>query len=107
MADHASDCELCALARTTRWYAQYREPFAFTILDCDSCDTPMAVLGEHRAAISEEERAVMTGALRHLADALAMCDPDDLWFDDKMRQIPDHYHVHLRRRPSWCRTVKS
>ena len=25
----------------------------------------------------------------------------ELFFDDRMRQIPDHYHLHARVRPKW------
>jgi hypothetical protein len=25
----------------------------------------------------------------------------DLFFDDRMKQIPDHYHLHARVRPKW------
>ena len=51
-------CDLCELKEYTPWYASFTQPFRFTILDCDSCDTPMAVLGEHRAEPTAEERAV-------------------------------------------------
>ena len=86
-------CELCELAPTTRWYAQYFHPLRFTILDCDSCDVPMAVLGEHRIGPSEEERAIMQRALTVVASEIGM---GEIFFDDNMRQIPDHYHVHAR-----------
>lgn len=91
-----STCELCALARTTTWHAEHDEPFRFVLLDCDSCDVPMAVLGAHRAAPTPEERAVMQGELGKLAQSLF---GDDWFFDDHMRQIPDHYHCHARRLP--------
>jgi len=91
-------CELCELVRSTRWYAQFFSPLAFTLLDCDSCDTPMAVLGEHRASVSDEERRIMTAALGLVAESLGL---EGVVFDDRMRQIPDHYHVHVRVRPSW------
>jgi hypothetical protein len=91
-------CELCELAPTTTWYAQYDDPFRFTILDCDSCDVPMAVLGAHRAAPTEEEREAMRDALATIADAKY---PAGWYFDDHMRQIPDHYHLHARPYPAW------
>ena len=52
-------CELCELREYTQHYARFTHPVAFTILDCDSCDTPMAVLGEHRATATEAERALI------------------------------------------------
>jgi len=91
-------CELCELARTTRWYAEHDEPFRFVIIDCDSCDVPMAVLGEHRSSITDEERAVLREALTRLADEMY---PQGWTFDDRMRQIPDHYHAHARPYPAW------
>jgi hypothetical protein len=93
-------CELCELARTTKWYAERDEPFRFVIIDCDSCDVPMAVLGEHRRAPTAEERAVLENELRTVADAKY---PQGWFFDDTMRQIPDHYHAHARPYPAWWR----
>ena len=91
-------CELCELVRSTRWYAQFYDPLPFTVLDCDSCDTPMAVLGEHRATVSEEERATMVRALEMIGQTIGL---GDILFDDRMRQIPDHYHLHARVAPAW------
>ena len=93
-------CELCDLARTTTWYAEYEEPFRFVVLDCDSCDVPMAVLGAHRRDPTDDERAHMRAALTRIADAKY---PHGWFFDDHMRQIPDHYHLHARPYPSWWR----
>ena len=97
-------CELCELARTTVWYAEHEEPFRFVVLDCDSCDVPMAVLGAHRPTPTESERAVMQRALAEIADAKY---PRGWYFDDHMRQIPDHYHLHARPYPAWWRERKS
>jgi hypothetical protein len=58
----------------------------------------MAVLGEHRARPTDEESAVLRGALGKIADEKY---PRGWSFDDHMRQIPDHYHLHARPRPSW------
>ena len=91
-------CELCELAPTTTWYGEYQDPFRFTILDCDSCDVPMAVLGAHRAAPTDEERAAMKDALATVANEKY---PGGWYFDDHMRQIPDHYHLHARPYPAW------
>lgn len=91
-------CELCALQRTTTWYETHEEPFRFTILDCDSCDVPMAVLGIHRARPTDAERTHLQQALARIADAKY---PHGWFFDDHMRQIPDHYHLHARPYPAW------
>src|SRR5262249_7769344 len=96
----ARRCELCELARTTRWYAQFFDPLPFTVLDCDSCDTPMAVLGEHRTSVTQAERVMMMRALTSVVEAIGI-DPSRVFFDDRMRQIPEHYHVHVRVQPTW------
>ncbi len=80
------------------WYAEHNAPFRFVVLDCDSCDVPMAVLGAHRAVITPAERAVIQAALAQIADTKY---PHGWYFDDHMRQIPDHYHLHARPYPPW------
>lgn len=94
----ATRCELCELARTTTWHAEYDDPFRFVILDCDSCEVPMAVLGAHRATPTEDERAVMQRCLAAIADGKY---PRGWYFDDHLRQIPEHYHLHARPYPPW------
>ncbi len=98
MSTSGKPCELCELAATTHWYAQRVEPFPFTILDCDSCDVPMVVLGAHRARPDADERAVMQQALAEVADARSAAGS---FFDDHMRKIPEHYHWHARTLPAW------
>ena len=61
-------CDLCVLARYTQWYAEFHHPLRFTILDCDSCDVPIAVLGEHRVQVTPEEVAYMEKALSLVAE---------------------------------------
>jgi len=100
MKKDQKSCELCELVRTTTWYAEVHEPFRFTILDCDSCDVPMAVLGEHRKLPSQQESVTMRRALAAMADEKS---PQGWVFDDNMRQIPEHYHLHARPYPPWWR----
>ncbi len=97
-----SGCELCRPARTTAWYAEIQQPFPFVVIDCDSCEVPMAVLGDHRRAPSDAEREVMQRELGRIADEKF---PGGWFFDDHMRQIPDHYHVHARPYPAWWRKL--
>ena len=92
-------CELCELRDYTQRYADFVHPFKFTILDCDSCDTPMAVLGEHRAVPTDAERAFMIEALSLVARA--KYGADKFGIDDVMRQIPDHCHMHARPIRRW------
>ena len=89
-------CDLCDLRDYTQRYCEFVHPFKFTILDCDSCDTPMAVLGEHRSAPTEAEKSLMIEVLS--AIARAKWGADGFFIDDVMRQIPDHCHIHARRR---------
>ena len=87
-------CELCELRDYTQRYCQFVFPFKFTILDCDSCETPMAVLGDHRANPTDEERAFMIDALSVVARG--KYGADRFVIDGVMRQIPDHCHIHAR-----------
>ena len=92
-------CDLCELKHYTPWYAQFELPFKFAILDCDSCDTPMAVLGDHRVAPSDDEKAFMVEALSLVARK--KFGNSDFIIDDVMRQIPDHCHMHARPIRRW------
>ncbi len=87
-------CELCELKDYTQRYCDFVFPFKFTILDCDSCDTPMAVLGDHRVSPTDEERALMLEVLS--AVGRAKYGIDNFVIDGVMRQIPDHCHIHAR-----------
>ncbi len=95
---HRVSCELCELSRSTTWYAEFEDPFRFTILDCDSCDVPMAVIGWHVKTLTAAESEVVRAALTEVADSKY---PQGWFFDDHMRQIPDHYHTHARPYPAW------
>ncbi len=94
-------CELCELREYTQRYCQFVYPFRFTILDCDSCDTPMAVLGEHRAICTDAERAFITEALSLVARA--KYGDQNFIIDGVMRQIPDHCHIHARPPFFWTK----
>ncbi|MBF6567569.1 MAG: hypothetical protein IVW54_01685 [Candidatus Binataceae bacterium] len=94
-------CELCELSEYTQHYCRYIHPFRFSILDCDSCDTPMAVLGEHRAAPTDFERQFMVEALSMVARF--RYGEGRFVIDGIMRQIPDHCHLHARPLADWAR----
>ena len=89
-------CDLCEMAHYTQWYAEFLAPFRFTILDCDSCEVPIAVLGEHRVDVNPEEVAFMEDALNMVAKQKYTGKFPKWMFDHNMRQIPDHYHFHIR-----------
>jgi len=89
-------CDLCQLARYTQWYAEFHYPFRFTILDCDSCDVPIVVLGEHRIAVTSEEVAYMEKTLNLVAEQKFAGKFPNWFLDNKLQQIPTHYHFTLR-----------
>lgn len=89
-------CDLCELAHYTQWYAEFAWPFCFTILDCDACDVPIAVLGEHRVDVDPAAVAFMEAALHLVAERKYTGEFPKWMFDHVMRQIPDHYHFHVR-----------
>ena len=89
-------CDLCELAHYTQWYAEFAWPFRFTILDCDACDVPIAVLGEHRVDMAAADVAFMEAALHLVAERKYTGKFPKWMFDHVMRQIPDHYHFHVR-----------
>ena len=89
-------CDLCELAHYTQWYAEFAWPVRFTILDCDACDVPIAVLGEHRVDVSPADVAFMEAALHLVAERKYTGKFPKWTFDHVMRQIPDHYHFHVR-----------
>ncbi len=89
-------CDLCEMAHYTQWYAEFHAPFRFTILDCDSCEVPIAVLGEHRVDVNPEEITLMEDALNMVAEQKYTGKFPKWMFDHNMRQIPDHYHFHVR-----------
>ena len=89
-------CDLCEMAQYTQWYAEFYAPLRFTILDCDSCEVPIAVLGEHRVEVRPQEVAFMENALNLVAEQKYTGKFPKWMFDHNMRQIPDHYHFHVR-----------
>ena len=89
-------CDLCELAHYTQWYAEFAWPFRFTILDCDACDVPIAVLGEHRVDVGAMDVAFMEAALHLVAERIYTGKFPKWTFDHVTRQIPDHYHFHVR-----------
>jgi hypothetical protein len=89
-------CELCALRRTTPWHVA--EHPAFVILDCDSCDTPMALLRRHGLplhALPPALAAQMLAALAAVADA--RYGSSGWYFDGLQRSVCLHTHVHARQ----------
>ena len=80
-------CPLCEARPLTNWYY---ECSLFWIADCVSCGTPMVVLREHRTKPEQWIIDEMLMACRQLFDM------EKFEVDYRMRQIPNHFHFHLR-----------
>ena len=94
---HADDCELCeAAAITERYYSDDR----CWVAECESCSVPMVVWRTHSPTPPSADRDAMLAALKATVSGLGLA-ADEIWIDEHMRTIPDHYHAHARRRPSW------
>ncbi len=88
-----SHCELCVgAAITTRYFADDE----CWIADCLICGVPMVVWREHNPIPPDEVR---TRLIEHLGPVAQDAFGGREWYyDDHMRNIPDHYHGHARRR---------
>ena len=82
-------CLLCAAERITHWY---HEDDVCWIADCTICATPMVVWRRHGLDVPDGDRSHMLGRLAEVAGRIF----DGHYFDDHMRNIPDHFHVHAR-----------
>ena len=89
------DCELCEAARFTHWY--YEDEICW-IADCEACSTPMAVWKSHG---TEPEPGEVDWMLERLTQVgLDRFGEGVASVDRTMRQVPDHFHAHLRD-PHW------
>jgi hypothetical protein len=80
---------LCAAARITRWY--YEDDICW-IAECELCATPMVVWRVHAVRPPTDDLAHMQARLQEVAAEHF----GEIWIDDNMRSIPDHYHAHGR-----------
>jgi len=85
-------CDLCEAARVTPWF--YEDDLCW-VAECEFCSVPMVVLREH---VRDPPEAVKAALHDRLADVVGQQFDFDHWVDDNMRNIPDHYHAHARRR---------
>jgi len=100
MHTYDESCDLCALAfdgeiKTPKHY----EDDDFIIVDCLICRVPMAVLKEHRASFTDEEKERLLAIFKDLFG-------DKHHPDFEQRRIPEHAHVHFRttrHAPPWVR----
>ena len=91
MADTAH-CDLCEAARITAWFF---EDDVCWVAECEFCSVPMVVWRVHDPSPPEAVRAYMLGRLEEIVTAQGGFAH---FIDDTMRNIPDHYHAHARRR---------
>lgn len=82
-------CLLCAAERITHWY--HADDVCW-IADCTICETPMVVWRHHGLDVPDADRQHMLGRLAEVAGQVF----DGHYFDDHMRNIPHHFHVHAR-----------
>ena len=90
-----SHCDLCEAARLTEWF---HEDDLCWIAECEVCSVPMIVWKVHDPSPSDEVKASLHATLRRVVEALFV---DEIYIDDNMRNIPDHYHAHARGRGKW------
>ena len=90
LPDPSDDCDLCEAARITPWF---HEDDICWIAECEQCCVPMAVWKRHDPDPSEEVRVVLKALL---GTVVAIHYGFECWFDEQMRTIPSHYHVHAR-----------
>lgn len=87
----ARPCDLCEAARMTPWF---HEDDICWVAECEVCAVPMVVWREHGTDPPPEEREHMLRVLGEVAGAVI----GEYHIDPVMRNIPDHFHAHARRR---------
>lgn len=85
MASTGMKCDLCELKPITTIH--YADDLV-VVVDCVTCGCKMAVIRRHDAQPTDRE-------VEHIARLKAHLAPHATW-DDAMRSIPDHWHVHWR-----------
>ena len=84
-------CDLCKLERRTNVYEDNK---ALIIMDCDSCQVPMAVWKEHTMKIDKMDESIMRGMLVDVG--YEFYKGDSFRIDTIQNEIPDHLHWHAR-----------
>ncbi len=96
-----NDCDLCEAARMTRWF--FEDDLCW-VADCEFCDVPMIVWKNHAPRPDEATKAALH---ERLLAVVAEHFDSEVYIDDNMRNIPDHYHAHARLRGGgFGRTLK-
>lgn len=83
------NCPLCRLIEGEYKTHVHLVSDEFIIVDCETCNVPMAVYHKHQNYVGEDIRERMT---RRLIDLFGK----GAEIDTRMRTIPEHYHIHAR-----------
>ena len=86
-------CELCEAAPITQWF---HSDDTCWIAECEACFTPMVVWRQHGTEPPEGDRSHMLEQLERVA--AEVLGAEGYLIDPVMRQIPDHFHAHARKR---------
>ena len=85
-------CDLCEAARITPWF---HEDDVCWIAECEICAVPMVVWKVHDADPPDDLKEALHA---RLAAVVHEHFTFEHYVDDRMRNIPDHYHAHARPR---------
>jgi hypothetical protein len=89
MPTRPTDCQLCRAERITPWH---HEDAICWIAECEICAVPMVVWRSHGTEPPPQILAHMRACLHETARAQL----GEFWVDERMRNIPDHWHAHAR-----------
>ncbi len=95
-------CDLCEAARITPWH---HEDELCWIADCEACDCPIVVWRSHGPTPPASAVDRMIELL--VAVAVSVYGEGGFTIDRVMRQIPDHFHAHARKRWSGAGLTRS
>lgn len=89
-------CQLCEAAVLSERFYEDEDCW---IAECESCGVPMVVWKRHGNSPPDSLINSMVERLKLVGDSFFGIE--EFYIDQKMRQIPDHYHAHARKIPSW------
>ena len=81
-------CLLCTADKLTTWHY---EDDLWWVADCLTCNVPMVVYREHTILVPVMHLDTIYKVLQNANPGLKLDH-----FDFVRREIPDHYHFHLR-----------
>lgn len=90
LLSHDPACLLCQAEKVTQWFYEDDECW---IAECDQCDTPM-VVWRHHGMPDDATAERLRNRLGEIA--IKVYGEGGYWFDGIMRNIPNHFHCHVR-----------